>query len=219
MLTRTFLRSMMLVAGSAGLAAACGTKGESTTATTATATTGNATGTGGTTSATGAGGATATGTGGATTSTSASTTMASSSSAASSSGMTSSSASSSSTAASSSSTGMMLLNGCDPNKAMDKTNNKLVSISGIQPWQLVHQVCVKVTMGTQVSWTGDFTFHPIAGGATGMTDAQSPITIEGAKVNGQGAKTLNVVLTKPGAYPYYCTVHLSSMQGVVYVMP
>lgn len=208
-----FLRSITFVGLAAGVVAACGSKGSSGTS--ATNTTANGSGSGGMTSSSGSGGAT-TSTSTTSTTTTSSTTATSSTSASTSASTTASS--SSSTAASSSSTGGNTINGCNPNMAVDKTNNKLVSVTGIQPWSLTHQVCVKVTQGAQVQWSGDFSTHPIAGGTpAGTLDAASPITIGAVAVNGKGSGTLNVTFMKSGAFPYYCTVHQASMQGVVFV--
>ncbi len=115
----------------------------------------------------------------------------------------------------SSTTGDMTVNGCTKAMAADKTAVGMTfEVSSIQPWALTHQACVRVKVGTTVSWKGDFATHPLSGGPVGMPDAASPITVAAKTVTGMG--TVSAKLDNAGAYPYYCTIHLASMQGVVY---
>lgn len=79
-------------------------------------------------------------------------------------------------------------------------------------WSLPHQECIVIGVGSSVTWTGDFGFHPLAGGTTGTVDDTSPIT--GSDQSGAAA---TVAFAAAGEYPYYCTLHGASMQGVVYV--
>jgi plastocyanin len=105
--------------------------------------------------------------------------------------------------------GVTPLNGCDgPQDAEDMTGMATVQIA----WTLTHQRCILVDVGTTVEWSGNFAFHPLTGGETGNQDAASPITIANP-ANG----VLEVTFADAGEYPYYCMVHLASMQGVVYV--
>jgi plastocyanin len=79
-------------------------------------------------------------------------------------------------------------------------------------WALSHQECLIVEVGTTVTWTGDFGFHPLAGGETGTADAASAIT-----TSDQTGASASVTFDVAGDFPYFCEVHLSSMQGVIYV--
>ncbi|MCB9787698.1 MAG: hypothetical protein H6744_13530 [Deltaproteobacteria bacterium] len=107
------------------------------------------------------------------------------------------------------------LNGCTMAEATDRTGESAVSLTDISAWTLPHKACIIVDEGTVVTWSGNFTFHPLTGGETPTPDATSPITIAGP---GTGTTDIAVTFTTAGSYPYYCLVHLSSMQGVVYVV-
>lgn len=98
----------------------------------------------------------------------------------------------------------VLLNGCSP----DDVETNVTQLE----WTFPHQRCISVPVNTTVTWTGDFTFHPLDGGETPTTDATSPITIANPA---QGSTS--VTFTSAGVYPYFCTIHAASMQGVVYV--
>jgi plastocyanin len=107
------------------------------------------------------------------------------------------------------------LNGCLKSMATDLTGQATVSITDISAWSMPHTACIIVSAGTVVSWTGNFTFHPLKGGNTPTPDLTSPITLAGP---GVGATTIAVTLSNPGTFPYFCGIHLSSMDGVVYVV-
>ncbi len=104
--------------------------------------------------------------------------------------------------------GPTLVNGCDISTAEDLTGMAAVDLT----WSNPHQKCIRISAGTDVTWTGTFSFHPLSGGVTGTPDALSPITA--ADQTGASA-TVNFEGT--GEFPYYCTVHLAAMQGVIYV--
>ncbi len=106
------------------------------------------------------------------------------------------------------------VNGCTLATATDMTGSAAVDISAISAWSIPHAACVIVSPGTTVSWTGNFSGHPIAGGETGSADSASPITVAGP---GSGNETISALLETAGEYPYFCISHLRSMQGVVYV--
>lgn len=116
--------------------------------------------------------------------------------------------------------GGMPLNGCTMAAAMDMTGMAAVTITDISPWSVPHNACIIVSDGTVVTWQGNFTSHPLAGGPVGMTDAASPITMAGP---GTGMMDISVTLAADGAeegiFPYYCTVHLDTMAGVIVVVP
>lgn len=109
------------------------------------------------------------------------------------------------------------IHGCTSDAAVDMTGQAAVSVSDIQAWSFGHDVCVKVSVGTVVSWSGNFTQHPLTGGETPTPDAGSPITVAAAGVTGND--TVDVTFDTAGAYPYYCVIHTGSMTGVVYVVP
>jgi plastocyanin len=104
--------------------------------------------------------------------------------------------------------GPTLVNGCDISTAEDMTGMAAVDLT----WSNPHQKCIRISAGTDVTWTGTFSVHPLSGGVTGTPDALSPIT---AADQTGAAATVNFEGT--GEFPYYCTVHLAAMQGVIYV--
>ncbi len=79
-------------------------------------------------------------------------------------------------------------------------------------WSLTHQECTAIAVGASVTWTGDFGFHPLAGGVAGTADAGSPIS-----TSDQTGASATVTFAEAGEYPYFCMVHGASMQGVIYV--
>lgn len=113
-----------------------------------------------------------------------------------------------------SSGGEMGVNGCTAETAVDMTRQQEVTITDVAAWSIPHQVCITVSPGTDVTFEGNFTFHPLVGGATPTVDAGSPITMLGAD---SGKSALFTVPAGPGEYPYFCDVHLGTMQGVIYV--
>ena len=77
--------------------------------------------------------------------------------------------------------------------------------------------CVKVAAGGTVTWTGDFSIHPIVGGAIEngqkAPDPSSPIEVPAA-----GAMELQVTFAQAGTYPFYCDPHGTfGMNGAVLV--
>jgi plastocyanin len=104
-------------------------------------------------------------------------------------------------------------NGCDANMAIDMTDASTTTITfaGIE----YAPRCVRVRAGSNVLFSGSFASHPLVGGtvtgSVGTPDPSSPVpaTSTGSEVT--------FIPTKAGAYPYYCSVHVSSgMMGVVF---
>jgi plastocyanin len=100
--------------------------------------------------------------------------------------------------------------------ADDLTGQAAVNITDISEWRVPHQACIRVSAGTVVTWDGNFTAHPLAGGISPMTDESSPITEEGAD---SGTGSASVTFDSEGTYPYFCGIHINTMQGVIYVVP
>ncbi len=101
-----------------------------------------------------------------------------------------------------------LVNGCDISTAEDHTTEDVIDLT----WTFPHQECIRVHANATVRWSGSFGFHPLVGGVTPTTDATSPIT-----ASDQSGAIASVTFGTAGEYPYFCTAHLSAMQGVVYV--
>lgn len=124
-------------------------------------------------------------------------------------GTTSSTSSSSSSSTSSGSTGDAgaTLNGCSTFK--DETANSQVAVTwgfGITSDPLR---CVKVKVGSTVTFNGDFSFHPI-----GPKGGDTPTAIVATTAGSTAAFTFPTA----GSFGYTCTVH-SSMTGVIQVVP
>jgi plastocyanin len=104
--------------------------------------------------------------------------------------------------------GAASVNGCTLADATDMTAHNVVDLT----WSNPHHECTLIHAGATVTWTGDFAVHPLVGGITPTEDASSPITTTGPVGNAK-----SVVFSQAGDYPYFCTVHLTAMQGVIYV--
>jgi plastocyanin len=104
-----------------------------------------------------------------------------------------------------------MLNGCDPTTAMDLTGMASVTINFPVAGLKYSPACIKVTAGTKVTFMGDFSSHPLAGGADGTLDANSPITRTSSGV------TATYTIANAGSYGYYCEFHVASgMQGAIF---
>jgi plastocyanin len=74
--------------------------------------------------------------------------------------------------------------------------------------------CVRVKVGATVTWTGNFTTHPLRPAECNPTTGDKI-----AAFNGPGLTT-SMVMTTPGIYGFQCLVHSSGgMKGVVIVTP
>lgn len=126
----------------------------------------------------------------------------------------STSSSSSASSSSSSSGGSEPIHGCDVAAATDETASAAVTITFAGT--AYTPKCVRVKAGTQVTFSGDFTLHPLVGGevkaGTKTPDAMSPI-----QETSTGMSAM-FTLSTPGTYPYYCDVHaIVGMVGVIFV--
>jgi plastocyanin len=105
-----------------------------------------------------------------------------------------------------------LLNGCDVATAENQLTAATVDID----WKLTTQKCVRVSVGTVVNWNvtapSTFTSHPLAGGNVDDGAKPGPITD-----SDQSGATASVTFDTKGEFPFFCEIHLGSMQGVIYV--
>lgn len=108
------------------------------------------------------------------------------------------------------------IHNCRSVMANDLTGEAAITITDISQWRVPHQACIRVSVGTVITWEGDFTAHPLEGGISPTTDASSPITEEGAD---SGTGSASVTFDAEGTYPYFCRIHDTTMQGVIYVVP
>lgn len=114
--------------------------------------------------------------------------------------------------------GPTLINGCDLAMLEDHTKDATVEIKfGGATIGLAYQPpCIKVKSGTMVTFTGDTSVHPLAGGEVivgkaAMADPSSPI-----KATSSGPPSVTFAIAPAGNYPYFCTEHYSAgMKGLV----
>ncbi len=106
------------------------------------------------------------------------------------------------------------VNSCTELTATDLTGQSTVIITDTSAWLVGHSACIMVSENTTVTWQGNFSAHPLGGGETPTTDVTSPISVA---ASGSGSSPVDVTFNDSGDYPYYCLVHKTAMQGVVYV--
>jgi plastocyanin len=107
-----------------------------------------------------------------------------------------------------------ITNGCTEAMATDDTSMTAVTITfGGNDGLKYSPACVKVKSGTMVTFSGDFTTHPLSGGVSGTKDATSPIK---ETTTGMSA---SFTMSTAGTFGFFCEVHQSlGMQGAIYVM-
>lgn len=106
------------------------------------------------------------------------------------------------------------LNGCTAADFVDMTGQSAVGISfgGF----FYTPKCVKVSAGTNVTWSGSFMSHPLQGGMV-VNNVPFPDNSKIPLTNTGSMSTIN--FSGAGTFPYYCQFHVNSMQGVVLVVP
>ena len=107
-----------------------------------------------------------------------------------------------------------VIQGCTFSTATDMTGQSNVTVTNSSAWSIGHSACIIVDVGTNVTWQGNFSSHPLVGGVNAASDAGSPITNAGP-----GADSTPVVVTfsSAGDYGYFCGIHTGSMTGAVFV--
>jgi plastocyanin len=108
----------------------------------------------------------------------------------------------------------MTTNNCDPTTAEDHTADTTVTIQFGGSIGLKYQpACIKIKTGTMVTWSGDFSSHPLTPGVNGTEDTSgTPIT--------PTSTGMMATFTFPnaGTFGYYCQFHQSlGMEGAVFV--
>ncbi|MFO0618575.1 MAG: plastocyanin/azurin family copper-binding protein [Polyangiaceae bacterium] len=113
-------------------------------------------------------------------------------------------------------------NGCTPQNAMDLTSQTDVTIEFGDLLGLAYSPrCIRVNVGTKVTFVGAFASHPFQAGRVAVNGSEipaapgtSPFPIAPSSL-GAGTQA-TYVMTTPGAYPYYCVPHGGSgMNGAV----
>jgi plastocyanin len=116
--------------------------------------------------------------------------------------------------------GGMMVNGCDPTTAVDKTASATTSVAFSDTTLVYDPACIRIKVGSSVSWSGNFVAHPLEGGTiNGITktpDPTSPIKL----TMGMDAGSVTFPFPNAGNFPYYCTIHGTiGMKGAVFVVP
>lgn len=100
------------------------------------------------------------------------------------------------------------VHGCTMAGADDMTGTGTVTLPA---WTLGHNACIVVDAGTDVTWEGGFSAHPLAGGEFPDDDMNL------ISMSDQSGQSATVTFDTPGDYPYFCLVHGTNMAGVIYV--
>jgi plastocyanin len=108
--------------------------------------------------------------------------------------------------------GGAITNGCTEGAATDDTSMTAVTISFPVGGLKYSPACVKVKKGTMVTFSGNFTSHPLSGGDGGTKDPTSPIA---ETTTGMSA---TFTMSTAGTFGFFCEIHQSlGMQGAIYV--
>ncbi|MCA9622123.1 MAG: hypothetical protein KC731_24035 [Myxococcales bacterium] len=100
-----------------------------------------------------------------------------------------------------------LVHGCSLAMAEDMTGQASIDVE----WNFGHKRCILVDAGTIVNFNGNFVAHPLAGGES-PTDAMDFISM-----SDQSGMTAAITFANAGEFPYFCLIHTTTMQGVIYV--
>jgi plastocyanin len=115
--------------------------------------------------------------------------------------------------------GMMgsLINGCDPDAT--PLSDKPVTVKAGPGLKYV-PACVKVKVGSIVTFDVNFGLHPTAGGTvTGVVPMATPDPNSPIKDTNAGMSA-DFAFDKAGSYPYSCKTHYGAgMMGAVFVVP
>jgi plastocyanin len=115
--------------------------------------------------------------------------------------------------------GGTMVNGCDSITALDKTASATTTVT-FSDLLVYDPACIRIKAGSSVTWSGNFTLHPLEGGtvsgAAKSPDPASPIKL--TTVADAGSVTFG--FPAAGNFGYYCTVHWGiGMKGAVFVVP
>lgn len=109
------------------------------------------------------------------------------------------------------------LNGCDPFSAVDATGMSEVRIPFGGAWGYAYEpACLAVSVGTTVTFAGDFAAHPLMPGRIDAGEViaghTSPLTPTA------GGLEVKFPMTRTGAFGYYCDRHVAdAMVGAIFV--
>jgi plastocyanin len=110
------------------------------------------------------------------------------------------------------------LNGCDLATAADLTGQPAVTVTFAD--FAYTPPCFRVSAGTEVTFSGNFTEHPLVGGQVDGTGSTAPDPTSPFTPPTTGGSSRAFPLPSAGAFPFYCDVHaLTGMKGVAFVVP
>jgi plastocyanin len=111
------------------------------------------------------------------------------------------------------------LNGCTPAGATDLTGSASAAVTFPGAGFAYSPRCIKVRVGAEVAFSGDFAFHPLQGGAVVGGTPVAASTGPFATPTSTGT-TATFAMSAAGSYPYYCTLHAAlGMAGAVFAVP
>jgi plastocyanin len=109
------------------------------------------------------------------------------------------------------------VNGCTPAMATDLTAETTATVMFTS--FAYTDKCIKVKAGTVVTFSGNFSGHPLLGGTVVGGTATPAGSGPFVPVTNSGTSK-DFTLSTPGVYPYYCVPHATiGMNGAVFVVP
>ena len=103
------------------------------------------------------------------------------------------------------------INGCTTFTDMTASGGTITGPSGALPSQYTPN-CVHIKVGQSVTWTSDFTNHPLVPTA-GVGSTGNPITATST------GTTVTIAFPSAGTFAYNCGIHSTTMLGAVEVTP
>jgi plastocyanin len=112
--------------------------------------------------------------------------------------------------------GATVVNGCDPATAEDRTGDTDVPIAfGDAIGFKYSPACIKVKVGTTLTFSGDFASHPLTPGIDLVEDPASPI--QKTDTNPMSG-SVSFALSPAGTYGWFCGFHGGGgMEGAAFV--
>jgi plastocyanin len=114
-----------------------------------------------------------------------------------------------------------LTNGCNPATALDLTGSTTAAVAFGGTSGLAYvPACIRVKVGTNVTFNGSFSSHPLQGGTVAGAVATPASTGPFATMTNTGT-TATFTMSATGTFPYYCVAHATTanMMGAVFVVP
>jgi plastocyanin len=114
----------------------------------------------------------------------------------------------------------VLLNFCDATTATDLTGMGAITVDFGGSSGDYTPACFKISLGTAVTFMGNFNPHPLDGGVCdGGNDTPDPASPFMPETSSGSTKTF--MMNTVGAFPYYCPLHFNNngFLGAAYVVP